>query len=766
MANRYWVGGSGIWNATNTANWSATSGGSGGASVPTQTDMVFFNSSSGGGTVKVEYFDFVSCQNFNASGFTGTFQGYASLYDPTYPNWIFECRINIYPQDGTTSNIVLGTTATYANQTDPTGLEDEGPGLVLYVNDPGERPTATLKSDGVVIRELTIFSFIQLSGLSHSFSLLDNLTVWDLEFWVASSTGFTFNTNNYTINTKYWNSVSAATGTWNFGSSTINIGGVATPTKRPRGEFSFERPGATRPATVNATSCTVNLISTADPDDIFAAEVILEINAQNNTASSPAGHAWGAVNIIDPFGEVEITNSGGSFTSLTITQSNPEANYIACGRNSTTDIPGFSVGTLTVTSYSAGYRLGMGPIAIAPTTLSKQMTLTVTTANLTNVDFYGVIAAGSAAPFTGAGNLGENSNINFPTGVTRYAVSAGGNWGDTSTWSTTSGGASGASSPLPQDVAIFDANSSGTYNVKTLGVQIDASAFSDSAGEIVVIDDTGSLATGDNARNRNLFIRNQLILPERDTLTLPRNYTILTSSSGSFALKTYNENVTNTNYALVNCACTLEADINNSGSFWMQRNSSFDGNGFDVTMISEFSVAEDVSTSRTLDLGGGHWTLGFWDADATNLTFTKDSSNITLKGSFFNGASLTYNDLIVEGTGSLTINGSNTFGQMLFYRPAPYTITFEASSTQTMTNFRLRGTPGNLITLQSSAPPSQFGLALSISKKIGCNFLSLSYSNASPTTDTWYAGGQSVDGGNNSGWIFRTLAAAGMFMMF
>lgn len=41
MADRYWVGGSGSWNATTTTNWSATSGGLGGASAPTSADMSY-----------------------------------------------------------------------------------------------------------------------------------------------------------------------------------------------------------------------------------------------------------------------------------------------------------------------------------------------------------------------------------------------------------------------------------------------------------------------------------------------------------------------------------------------------------------------------------------------------------------------------------------------------------------------------------------------------------------------------------------------------
>ena len=47
MALRYWVGGSGTWDATTTTNWSASSGGAGGASAPTSADDVVFNSSSG-----------------------------------------------------------------------------------------------------------------------------------------------------------------------------------------------------------------------------------------------------------------------------------------------------------------------------------------------------------------------------------------------------------------------------------------------------------------------------------------------------------------------------------------------------------------------------------------------------------------------------------------------------------------------------------------------------------------------------------------------
>lgn len=53
MAARFWVGGSGTWDASDTTHWSTSTGGAGGASVPGASDTVIFDGSSGGGTVTV-----------------------------------------------------------------------------------------------------------------------------------------------------------------------------------------------------------------------------------------------------------------------------------------------------------------------------------------------------------------------------------------------------------------------------------------------------------------------------------------------------------------------------------------------------------------------------------------------------------------------------------------------------------------------------------------------------------------------------------------
>ena len=69
MADRFWVGGSGTWS-TSTANWSASSGGASGASVPTAADSVFFDQA---GTYTVTLTGSLACLNWTVSVGTVTF---------------------------------------------------------------------------------------------------------------------------------------------------------------------------------------------------------------------------------------------------------------------------------------------------------------------------------------------------------------------------------------------------------------------------------------------------------------------------------------------------------------------------------------------------------------------------------------------------------------------------------------------------------------------------------------------------------------------
>jgi hypothetical protein len=73
MADRYWVGGTAAWDGTAGSKWSESSGGAGGASVPTSVDDVFFTDlSTGTCTISAGV---TGAKSIDCTGFTGTITG-------------------------------------------------------------------------------------------------------------------------------------------------------------------------------------------------------------------------------------------------------------------------------------------------------------------------------------------------------------------------------------------------------------------------------------------------------------------------------------------------------------------------------------------------------------------------------------------------------------------------------------------------------------------------------------------------------------------
>lgn len=74
---RYWVGGTGNWN--DSSHWAFSSGGTGGETVPSNTNgnNVFFDGNSGSGTVTVNVNS--TCIGLDFTGYTGTFAGSSTL---------------------------------------------------------------------------------------------------------------------------------------------------------------------------------------------------------------------------------------------------------------------------------------------------------------------------------------------------------------------------------------------------------------------------------------------------------------------------------------------------------------------------------------------------------------------------------------------------------------------------------------------------------------------------------------------------------------
>lgn len=70
MAARYWVGGNGTWDGTAGTKWATTSGGAGGAAVPTASDDVFLDNGAGTGNVTIS--GARVCQSINCTGYVNT----------------------------------------------------------------------------------------------------------------------------------------------------------------------------------------------------------------------------------------------------------------------------------------------------------------------------------------------------------------------------------------------------------------------------------------------------------------------------------------------------------------------------------------------------------------------------------------------------------------------------------------------------------------------------------------------------------------------
>jgi hypothetical protein len=72
-ASRFWVGGTGTWDAATTTHWAASMGAAGGQSVPGSADTVTLDASSGGGTVTLNFGGTITVQFIAMGTFTGTF---------------------------------------------------------------------------------------------------------------------------------------------------------------------------------------------------------------------------------------------------------------------------------------------------------------------------------------------------------------------------------------------------------------------------------------------------------------------------------------------------------------------------------------------------------------------------------------------------------------------------------------------------------------------------------------------------------------------
>lgn len=205
-----------------------------------------------------------------------------------------------------------------------------------------------------------------------------------------------------------------------------------------------------------------------------------------------------------------------------------------------------------------------------------------------------------------------------------------------------------------------------------------------------------------------------------------------------------------------------------SGSSFTLTQGTFTTNNFNVTLTLSF-LSTNTNT-RALNMGSSTFTVGainFSVLTSTGMTLSSGTSTVNMTSASaknFHGGGLTYYNLNQGGAGALTISGSNTFNNIT-NSTQPATVTFTAGTTQTVSAFGLSGTAGNLITINSTTPGSQFTLS-DASGTINAQYLSIQDSIATGGA-VWNAltSNGNVNAGNNTGWIF-SLAGGNMFLMF
>jgi hypothetical protein len=239
MASRFWVGGTGNWDASTTTHWSASTGGVGGSTVPTSADDVFLDGSSGAGTVTMTAT--ANVNSLNCTSYTGTLvQGNFGLLigssTPGASNIALKLVSGMTYTPPTLTNQIqfLSTSATVqtidfgSQQTADVNINGAGGSWRLVSGHTQNATTRTffLTNGTIDTNDQTCSWGIFSSNVSNTRTLTPGAsninitgltgTLWD----VTTATNFTLTANTSTIT---FTGISSSTKTFSGGGKTYNI---------------------------------------------------------------------------------------------------------------------------------------------------------------------------------------------------------------------------------------------------------------------------------------------------------------------------------------------------------------------------------------------------------------------------------------------------------------------------------------------------------------------------------------------------------------
>jgi hypothetical protein len=613
---------------------------------------------------------------------------------------------------GRTTAMTLGistATTVYGNWTNGSGTGFTGSSTLTFSGGNTQTITSAGKTFSCPITVDTYGGTVQLAD-PLNIGFVNTLTV----------TNGTFTTNGQGITAGAISSSNSNVRTINLGASTVNLF-LINP-------FTFT---TTTNLTFNAGTSQITVSYTASGITTFNLGGLTYNNVTVTNASSDA---------------FAVTFAGqNTFNNLTLAGSNASANIQVYAFS----LPQTITGTLTCAGLSAVQR-----IFLQSGTLGTQRTLTAAAISADNCDFRDINLAGTAsgATPTRAGDCGGNSGINFSTKTVYWNL--GGavqrSWASVTApgWAPSSGGTPAINNfPLAQDTAVFDnagAMPSGqnisvspAFNLGTLDASNRTSTgiLQFSSGPVVYKD--VKLGTGISIS----------VTGGGGGITFSGDATqIITSNGVQFGCDvTVNHPRANVQLAdnlSLHPLCTL---IITTGTF--------DAVTYNVT-AGLFTLSG--TATRTIRMGSGTWTASgtgsVWNvANNTGLTLVAGTSNIVLSNTSasartFDGGTAYYNKLTIggtTGTSTLTIIGSNTFGELASTKTVAHTIAI-GTGVQTFGKWSVTGTAGNVVTVTGTSTTN----VIAGPRVSGVDYLAmgtLGFSTTSP--GEFYAGANSTGTG-------------------
>lgn len=221
-------------------------------------------------------------------------------------------------------------------------------------------------------------------------------------------------------------------------------------------------------------------------------------------------------------------------------------------------------------------------------------------------------------------------------------------------------------------------------------------------------------------------------------------------------------------------------------------NLTFNGVGGTWQLLDAFTGVNPTltQTNGTVDLNGFTFTIGTYATAAGTKNLTFNGGNLIVQNSFTNTAPTGYTTTAGTGTGfislaglstqnfdgggstynctvrkttnsSLVVTGANTFSSFACnIIGSGASLTFPAGVTNTFVNSFAAGGNGTFrLSLLSSTPGTRAILSKS-SGTVSVNYLAIQDSAATGGA-SWYAGANSIDNFNNTGWIFSAPPVGG-----